>query len=46
MDAKMVFEGSIRHSKNIYKLNSSALYKGKFQLESSTVICGTLKALL
>lgn len=46
MDAKMVFEGSIRHSQNIYKLNSSALYKGKFQLESFTVICGTSKALL
>lgn len=41
----MVFEGS-RHSKNIYKLNSSRLYKGKFQLKSFTVICGTLKALL
>lgn len=46
MDAKMVFEGSIGHSKNIHKLKSSALYKGKFQLESFTVICGTLKALL
>lgn len=42
----MVFEGSIRHSKNIYKLNSSAPRKGKFQPESFTVICGTLKALL
>lgn len=40
----MVCEGS-RHSKNIYKVNTSRLYKGKFQLESFAVICGTLKAL-
>lgn len=46
MDGKMVFEGRSRHSKNIYKPNSSALYKGKFHLESFSVICGTLKALL
>lgn len=45
MDTKLVFEGSIRHSKNIHKLSSSTLYKGKFQLESFPVICGTFKAL-